>query len=166
MIVVIGSYVYLYSVPPGRSPLRNAFGQYALTSFRIGYRTATTGENRHRPATSAGEVVTRSSRTVVGGTFLRRAGQARACASAARLCRCRVSRVPVRGAAGGVGTAAIQLARATWEPTRFSTTAPPPRTGPGPFDVILDTVGSELHCYRSRLAKGGRMVTVGLSAPP
>ncbi|UIX28587.1 zinc-binding dehydrogenase [Streptomyces sp. GQFP] len=31
----------------------------------------------------------------------------------------------------------------------------------GPFDVIVDTVGSELHCYRSRLAKGGRMVTVG-----
>jgi D-arabinose 1-dehydrogenase-like Zn-dependent alcohol dehydrogenase len=25
-------------------------------------------------------------------------------------------------------------------------------------------VGSELHCYRSRLARGGRMVTVGLSA--
>jgi len=34
----------------------------------------------------------------------------------------------------------------------------------GPFDVIVDTVGSELGCYRRRLAKGGRMVTVGLSA--
>ncbi|MFD5762182.1 zinc-binding dehydrogenase, partial [Streptomyces sp. NPDC127044] len=35
----------------------------------------------------------------------------------------------------------------------------------GPFDVVVDTVGTELNCYRSRLAKGGRMVTVGLSAP-
>nr|WP_231717279.1 zinc-binding dehydrogenase [Streptomyces paludis] len=37
--------------------------------------------------------------------------------------------------------------------------------GIDPFDVIVDTVGTELHCYRSRLAKGGRLVTVGLSAP-
>jgi NADPH:quinone reductase-like Zn-dependent oxidoreductase len=34
----------------------------------------------------------------------------------------------------------------------------------GTFDVILDTVGTELNCYRGRLAKGGRMVAVGLSA--
>jgi NADPH:quinone reductase-like Zn-dependent oxidoreductase len=34
----------------------------------------------------------------------------------------------------------------------------------GPFDVIVDTVGAELNRYRSRLGKGGRMVTVGLSA--
>src|SRR3569833_3313709 len=33
----------------------------------------------------------------------------------------------------------------------------------GPYDVILDTVGAGLRPYRSRLARGGRMVTVGLS---
>jgi NADPH:quinone reductase-like Zn-dependent oxidoreductase len=53
-------------------------------------------------------------------------------------------RVLIRGAAGGVGTAAVQLAHA--------------------FDVILDTVGTDLGRYRGKLAKGGRMVTVGLSA--
>ncbi|MGW6444292.1 zinc-binding dehydrogenase [Lentzea sp. NPDC055074] len=35
----------------------------------------------------------------------------------------------------------------------------------GPFDVVVDTVGSELHRYRGRLAKGGRMVTIALSGP-
>ncbi|KUL56062.1 NADPH:quinone reductase [Streptomyces violaceusniger] len=90
-------------------------------------------------------------------------------------------RVLVRGAAGGVGTAAVQLAHAMGgrvtalaraRHTRLlgdlgadevldygSTTS----ERIGPFDVIVDTVGSELNCYRSRLAKGGRMVTVGLS---
>ncbi|OXM59498.1 NADP-dependent oxidoreductase [Amycolatopsis vastitatis] len=92
-------------------------------------------------------------------------------------------RVLVRGAAGGVGTAAVQLAHAMGghvtalardrhaavlrdlgadEVLDYGTTT---SEEIGPFDVILDTVGSELHCYRSRLAKGGRMVTVGLSAP-
>jgi NADPH:quinone reductase-like Zn-dependent oxidoreductase len=33
----------------------------------------------------------------------------------------------------------------------------------GPFDVILDTVGSQLHRYRRRLTHRGRMVTIGLS---
>ncbi|MFJ1603593.1 NAD(P)-dependent alcohol dehydrogenase [Streptomyces sp. NPDC088253] len=92
-------------------------------------------------------------------------------------------RVLVRGAAGGVGTAAVQLAhalgchvtalaRARHTPAltdlgadevldHGSTTS----DRIGPFDVIVDTVGTELNCYRSRLAKGGRMVTVGLSAP-
>ncbi|MEV5906342.1 NAD(P)-dependent alcohol dehydrogenase [Streptomyces sp. NBC_00015] len=91
-------------------------------------------------------------------------------------------RVLVRGAAGGVGTAAVQLAHAMGGHVTAlardrharlltglgadevldhgSTTS----DRIGPFDVIVDTVGSELHCYRSRLAKGGRMVTVGLSA--
>ncbi|WP_327180774.1 NAD(P)-dependent alcohol dehydrogenase [Streptomyces sp. NBC_01334] len=91
-------------------------------------------------------------------------------------------RVLVRGAAGGVGTAAVQLAHAMGGHVtalardrhaqlltglgadevldRGSTTS----DRIGPFDVIVDTVGSELHCYRNRLAKGGRMVTVGLSA--
>lgn len=91
-------------------------------------------------------------------------------------------RVLVRGAAGGVGTAAVQLAHALGGQVTAlardrhaglltglgadevldhgSTTS----DRIGPFDVIVDTVGSELNCYRSRLAKGGRMVTVGLSA--
>ncbi|MFI5475791.1 NAD(P)-dependent alcohol dehydrogenase [Streptomyces cacaoi] len=91
-------------------------------------------------------------------------------------------RVLVRGAAGGVGTAAVQLAHAMGghvtalardrharlltdlgadEVLDYGSTT---SDQIGPFDVIVDTVGSELHCYRGRLAKGGRMVTVGLSA--
>ncbi|MFF0086725.1 NAD(P)-dependent alcohol dehydrogenase [Streptomyces canus] len=91
-------------------------------------------------------------------------------------------RVLVRGAAGGVGTAALQLAHALGchvtalardrhahvltdlgadEVLDYGSTT---SDHIGPFDVIVDTVGSELNCYRSRLAKGGRMVTVGLSA--
>ncbi|MET7347648.1 NAD(P)-dependent alcohol dehydrogenase [Streptomyces mirabilis] len=92
-------------------------------------------------------------------------------------------KVLVRGAAGGVGTAAVQLAHALGGHVTALARA---RHAPaltdlgadevldhgsttsdriGPFDVIVDTVGTELNCYRSRLAKGGRMVTVGLSAP-
>jgi len=92
-------------------------------------------------------------------------------------------KVLVRGAAGGVGTAAVQLAHAMGchvtalardrhaelltglgadEVLDYGSTT---SDRIGPFDVIVDTVGSELHCYRSRLAKGGRMTTVGLSAP-
>ncbi len=92
-------------------------------------------------------------------------------------------RVLVRGAAGGVGTAAVQLAHAMGghvtalardrhaaalrdlgadEVLDYATTT---SDEIGPFDVILDTVGAELNCYRNRLSKGGRMVTVGLSAP-
>jgi NADPH:quinone reductase-like Zn-dependent oxidoreductase len=92
-------------------------------------------------------------------------------------------RILVRGAAGGVGTAAVQLAHAMGghvtalardrhaaalrdlgadEVLDYGTTT---SEEIGPFDVIVDTVGSELNCYRGRLAKGGRMVTVGLSAP-
>ncbi|MDX3854769.1 NADP-dependent oxidoreductase [Streptomyces sp. AK02-01A] len=91
-------------------------------------------------------------------------------------------RVLVRGAAGGVGTAAVQLAHALGchvtalardrhaqilaglgadEVLDYGSTT---SDRIGPFDVIVDTVGSELNCYRGRLAKGGRMVTVGLSA--
>jgi len=90
-------------------------------------------------------------------------------------------RILIRGAAGGVGSAAVQLAHALGghvtalarerhtktlrelgadEVLDYTTTA---SDQIGPFDVILDTVGTELNCYRSRLAKGGRMVTVGLS---
>ncbi|GAA1229173.1 NADP-dependent oxidoreductase [Kitasatospora nipponensis] len=90
-------------------------------------------------------------------------------------------RVLVRGAAGGVGTAAVQLAHAMGghvtalardrhaelltglgadEVLDYRSTT---SDRIGPFEVIVDTVGTELHCYRSRLTKGGRMVTVGLS---
>jgi NADPH:quinone reductase-like Zn-dependent oxidoreductase len=91
-------------------------------------------------------------------------------------------RILIRGAAGGVGTAAVQLAHSLggqitalarerhaealrelgadevldYTKTSFDQI--------GRFDVILDTVGTELNCYRGRLGKGGRMVTVGLSA--
>ncbi|MCZ4514636.1 NAD(P)-dependent alcohol dehydrogenase [Streptomyces sp. ActVer] len=91
-------------------------------------------------------------------------------------------RVLVRGAAGGVGTAVVQLAHALGchvtalardrhaavltglgadEVLDYGSTT---SDAIGPFDVIVDTVGTELNCYRSRLAAGGRMVTVGLSA--
>lgn len=91
-------------------------------------------------------------------------------------------RLLVRGAAGGVGTAAVQLAHAMGgHVTALSrsrhagalrelgadevfdygaTTA----DQIGPFDVILDTVGSELKRYRRRLTSGGRMATIALSA--
>jgi NADPH:quinone reductase-like Zn-dependent oxidoreductase len=90
--------------------------------------------------------------------------------------------VLVRGAAGGVGTAAVQLARAMGgrvtalarhgyadaltglgaEQVIDYRSASPEQTGP--FDVIVDTVGSDLERYRRRLTPNGRMVTVGLSA--
>ncbi|KAA2256906.1 NAD(P)-dependent alcohol dehydrogenase [Solihabitans fulvus] len=94
----------------------------------------------------------------------------------------RDERVLVRGAAGGVGTAAVQLAHALGgHVTALARDAHAETVAAlgaddvldyrtttsdqiGPFDVILDTVGTDLHCYRSRLARNGRMVTVGLSA--
>lgn len=95
----------------------------------------------------------------------------------------RGERLLVRGAAGGVGTAAVQLAHARgahvtaltsarWtdqllelgadEVLDRSTTDP---TTVGSFDAILDTVGTQLGAYRRTLAKGGRMVTVAISGP-
>jgi NADPH:quinone reductase-like Zn-dependent oxidoreductase len=90
-------------------------------------------------------------------------------------------RVLVRGAAGGVGTAAVQLAHAMGGHVTalardrhaqalgdlgadrvLGYDATPEQTGT--FDVIIDTVGSDLECYRRRLTRNGRMVTVGLSA--
>jgi NADPH:quinone reductase-like Zn-dependent oxidoreductase len=91
-------------------------------------------------------------------------------------------RVLIRGAAGGVGTAAVQLARAMGahvtalardrytqalgdlgadQVLDYHATTPQQT---GPFDVIIDTVGSDLERYRRRLTRNGRMVTVGLSA--
>ncbi len=91
--------------------------------------------------------------------------------------------VLVRGAAGGVGTAAVQLAHAMGghvtalardrhaaalrdlgaDQVLDHTTTTADRIGP--FDVVVDTVGSDLGRYRARLTRGGRMVTVGLSGP-
>ncbi|HEY0937026.1 MAG TPA: NAD(P)-dependent alcohol dehydrogenase [Trebonia sp.] len=90
-------------------------------------------------------------------------------------------RVLVRGAGGGVGTAAVQLARAMGGQVtalardRYAQAlgdlgadrvlgydATPEQTGS--FDVIVDTAGSDLESYRRRLTRNGRMVTVGLSA--
>jgi NADPH:quinone reductase-like Zn-dependent oxidoreductase len=90
-------------------------------------------------------------------------------------------RVLVRGAAGGVGTAAVQLAHAMGGHVTalardrhaqalrglgadqvLGYDATPEQTGT--FDVIIDTPGSDLECYRRRLTRNGRMVTVGLSA--
>ena len=91
--------------------------------------------------------------------------------------------VLVRGAAGGVGTAAVQLAHAfggrvtalararhaaalrdlgAERVLDYHDTAPDEI---GPYDVIVDTVGTNLARYRRRLTKNGRMVTVGLSGP-
>ncbi|MEU8781455.1 NAD(P)-dependent alcohol dehydrogenase [Streptomyces sp. NPDC048637] len=91
-------------------------------------------------------------------------------------------RLLVRGAAGGVGTAAVQLAHAMGghvtalsrgghagalrelgadEVFDYGTTTPDQI---GPFDVILDTVGTELNGYRRRLTRAGRMATIALSA--
>ncbi|MFI5936979.1 NAD(P)-dependent alcohol dehydrogenase [Actinoplanes sp. NPDC051494] len=89
--------------------------------------------------------------------------------------------VLVRGAAGGVGAAVVQLAHAFG--ARVTALA---RTGQqealtelgaervldyrtttagqlGHFDVVVDTVGTDLARYRRLLGSGGRMVTVGLS---
>ncbi len=91
--------------------------------------------------------------------------------------------VLVRGAAGGVGVAAVQLAHASGgrvtalarsrhaaaltglgaERVLDYTEVTPDQIGA--FDVIVDTVGTELARYRRHLTKGGRMVTVGLSGP-
>jgi NADPH:quinone reductase-like Zn-dependent oxidoreductase len=90
-------------------------------------------------------------------------------------------RVLVRGAAGGVGTAAVQLAHAMGgHVTALARDRHAAALGDlgadrvlgydadaeqtGSFDVIVDVVGSDLECHRRRLTKNGRMVTVGLSA--
>lgn len=91
--------------------------------------------------------------------------------------------VLVRGAAGGVGTATVQLAHAFGARVTALARARHAaaltdlgaarvldyrETTPeeiGPFDVIVDTVGTDLARYRRRLSSGGRMVTVGLSGP-
>ncbi|WP_221353544.1 NAD(P)-dependent alcohol dehydrogenase [Streptomyces beigongshangae] len=90
-------------------------------------------------------------------------------------------RLLVRGAAGGVGSAAVQLGRAYGaEVTGLARaanldfvralgahhavdhrTVPPAELGrPGPFDVVLDTAGTGLRAFRRLLGPGGRMVAI------
>lgn len=87
-------------------------------------------------------------------------------------------RLLVRGAAGGVGNAAVQLGRAygaevtalaraanldlvrelgAHEAVDHRSVRP---ADLGRFDVVLDTVGTELRSYRRLLNPGGRMVTI------
>lgn len=87
-------------------------------------------------------------------------------------------RLLVRGATGGVGVGGVQLGRAygahvtalaraehldlardlgAHEAFDYRTTAP---ADLGRFDVVLDTVGTDLRAYRRLLAPGGRMVAV------
>ena len=91
-------------------------------------------------------------------------------------------RVLVRGAAGGVGAAAVQLAHAMGAHTTALASskdvdyvnslganevldykANGPKNLPA-FDVILDTAGTTLGSFRARLAPGGRMVTVNFGS--
>ncbi|WP_320774365.1 NADP-dependent oxidoreductase [Streptomyces sp. CRN 30] len=92
-------------------------------------------------------------------------------------------RLLVRGAAGGVGSVAVQLGRALGaEVTALAraanldfvralgahhavdhrTVTPGDVGGLGRFDVVLDTVGTELRAHRRLLRPGGRMVTIAV----
>ncbi|MFJ8749466.1 NAD(P)-dependent alcohol dehydrogenase [Streptomyces sp. NPDC102441] len=89
-------------------------------------------------------------------------------------------RLLVRGASGGVGSIAVQLGKALGahvtalagtnnldfvrelgadEAHSYATTGP---SDLGRFDVIMDTVGTELRAFRRLLAPGGRMVSIAL----
>lgn len=92
-------------------------------------------------------------------------------------------RILIRGGTGGVGSVAVQLARAFGahvtalvgprnlafvrelgadEALDYTTTA---TDDLGYYDVIFDTVGAQLGAYRRHLASGGRMVTIALDPP-
>ncbi|HXQ90152.1 MAG TPA: zinc-binding dehydrogenase [Acidimicrobiales bacterium] len=71
-------------------------------------------------------------------------------------CRMAVGdRVLVTGAAGGVGSAAVQLAAAT--------AGPDEALGLGPFDVVLELVGAgSLPAVVAAMALGGRIAVIGV----
>jgi hypothetical protein len=76
---------------------------------------------------------------------------------------------PGYGAPSPEGTAAARLLAAAQGVFLDPTFGASPRLWRHPeqtgnFDVIIDTPGSDLECYRRRLTRNGRMVTVGLSA--
>lgn len=90
-------------------------------------------------------------------------------------------RVLIAGAAGGVGTAAVQIARAAGAAVTGSVRTAESRAavaefgaealGPaealdrGPFDVIIDTVGGDgIVDEVKALARGGRLVVIGVGA--
>lgn len=92
-------------------------------------------------------------------------------------------RVLIRGAAGGVGSAAVQIAHALGahvtalagagaaEALRrlgadvvLDRATSRPR-GAGRFDAVLDLAGTDLAPWRRTLTRGGRMVTVAISGP-
>jgi NADPH:quinone reductase-like Zn-dependent oxidoreductase len=91
-------------------------------------------------------------------------------------------RVLVRGGAGGVGVIAVQLARVIGGRVTVLASARDldfvaelgaeealdyrnVRPGElGRFDVILDTVGTDLLAFRRRLARAGRMVTIAFGS--
>ncbi len=94
----------------------------------------------------------------------------------------RGERILIRGAAGGVGAAAVQLAHAMGAQvtalassrdaefvsglgadTVFDYTSVRPEDLPA-FDVIFDAAGTSLGRFRRRLAVGGRMVTVNFGS--
>src|SRR5439155_4968077 len=88
-------------------------------------------------------------------------------------------RLLVHGAAGGVGTAAVQLGRAAGARVTATVRNPGMRTGVeelgatvvepegfethGPFDVVLELVGApNLAANLGALATGGRIVVIGI----
>jgi len=92
-------------------------------------------------------------------------------------------RILIRGATGGIGSIAVQLAHAFGahvtalvgpgnlafvealgadEALDYTTTTVAQL---GRYDVIFDTVGSQMGAYRRHLAPGGRMVTIALDPP-
>jgi len=92
-------------------------------------------------------------------------------------------RILIRGATGGIGSIAVQLAHALGahvtalvgpqnlefvkelgadEALDYTTTDPDTL---GYYDVVFDTVGSHMGAYRRHLAPGGRMVTIALDPP-